>query len=253
MVSHFVSLSLSLVFVFQFQVVVCGALSFFSLSWEALSAFRNPRSLQPLAALSAPLRRVVLSQACGDGDPPLVFAVNPSCFISERCEADAVACCVLCFVDDLLSVSFLGHDMARVDLRPMVTGTLQRLASDKRFICQTAAQVLSVLCQIRSRHRVDLSISRFFTTAMVQIEGFGLSSTDTLVGIFTLPIDTDPSQRSRCLFIFIVSRVFMFFCGLMAHQFVCERSRLSAGRPVDCGVQPTASLSFTRCPPLARC
>lgn len=36
---------------------------------------------------------------------------------------------------------FLGHDMGRVDIRPMVAGTLQRLGGDKRFICQTAAQV----------------------------------------------------------------------------------------------------------------
>lgn len=36
---------------------------------------------------------------------------------------------------------FLGQDMTRVNLRPMLAGTLQRLAGDKRFICQTAAHV----------------------------------------------------------------------------------------------------------------
>eukprot|EP00752_Nemacystus_decipiens_P003701 g3410.t1 len=38
--------------------------------------------------------------------------------------------------------SFLKHDAGRVDIRPMVAGTLQRLAGDKRFICQTAAQAM---------------------------------------------------------------------------------------------------------------
>eukprot|EP00903_Cladosiphon_okamuranus_P007153 g6946.t1 len=38
--------------------------------------------------------------------------------------------------------SFLKHDVGRVDIHPMVAGTLQRLAGDKRFICQTAAQAM---------------------------------------------------------------------------------------------------------------
>ncbi|CAM9992746.1 unnamed protein product [Ectocarpus fasciculatus] len=37
---------------------------------------------------------------------------------------------------------FLKHDVGRVDIRPMIAGTLQRLAGDKRFICQTAAQAM---------------------------------------------------------------------------------------------------------------
>lgn len=37
--------------------------------------------------------------------------------------------------------------MGKVDIRAMVACTLQRVAGDKRFICQTAAQVLfSVEC-----------------------------------------------------------------------------------------------------------
>ncbi|CBJ31203.1 conserved unknown protein [Ectocarpus siliculosus] len=37
---------------------------------------------------------------------------------------------------------FLKHDVGRVDISPMIAGTLQRLAGDKRFICQTAAQAM---------------------------------------------------------------------------------------------------------------
>lgn len=51
----------------------------------------------------------------------------------------------LCGCDTFRRNSFLKHDVGRVDIRPMVAGTLQRLAGDKRFICQTAAQVC-VLC-----------------------------------------------------------------------------------------------------------
>ena len=37
----------------------------------------------------------------------------------------------------------LGDDMARVDIQALIAGTMQRLAGDKRFICQTAAQVIN--------------------------------------------------------------------------------------------------------------
>ncbi|CAM9967458.1 unnamed protein product [Scytosiphon promiscuus] len=50
--------------------------------------------------------------------------------------------------------SFLKHDVGRVDIRPMVAGTLQRLAGDKRFICQTAAQVMEAAA--RSGPSVDV-------------------------------------------------------------------------------------------------
>eukprot|EP00904_Undaria_pinnatifida_P008262 jgi/Undpi1/4566/HiC_scaffold_18.g07920.m1 len=36
----------------------------------------------------------------------------------------------------------LGDDMARVDIQALIAGTMQRLAGDKRFICQTAAQAM---------------------------------------------------------------------------------------------------------------
>ncbi|CAM9906269.1 unnamed protein product, partial [Hapterophycus canaliculatus] len=45
---------------------------------------------------------------------------------------------------------FLKHDVGRVDIRPMVAGTLQRLAGDKRFICQTAAQACCRCCCLLS-------------------------------------------------------------------------------------------------------
>ncbi|CAM9927363.1 unnamed protein product [Ectocarpus fasciculatus] len=45
-------------------------------------------------------------------------------------------------VGDIFRRVFLKHDVGRVDIRPMIAGTLQRLAGDKRFICQTAAQAM---------------------------------------------------------------------------------------------------------------